>query len=245
MDTDIRRNIQKTAAKLFLKYGLRSVSIDDICNELRISKKTFYCYFSQKEELIESVLLEHDEKKFGKQMERSKKYRVEGNRIDQIIAFSSFHFISTNNQFVNFFFDLAKYYPEIHKKHLQRSHGKTCEQVKENIIKGIEEGIFRKDLDVEMMSRFISIQFLTILNMSQNEKTKAKPQGTFEFLTEVYIRLLCNQKGLDYYLSLKDAENKLIISGNHIPFGDEEIESLIDQYLNTADEVIQSTFINK
>jgi AcrR family transcriptional regulator len=245
MDTDIRRNIQKAAAKLFLKYGLRSVSIDDICNELHISKKTFYSYFSQKEELIESVLLEHDEKKFGKQMERSKKFIVEGNRIDQIIAFSSFHFFNTNNQFVNFFFDLSKYYPEIHKKHTQRNHGMTCDQIKENIKKGIEEGIFRDDVNIDMMASFISIQFLTIINISQNDKTIGKPQETFEFLTDIYIRLLCNQKGLDYYLSLKSADNALKKGKEPTPFGDEEIELLIDQYLNSADEVIQSTFINK
>ncbi len=53
---DVRDKILKTASDLFLKYGLRSVSIDDICNELHISKKTFYAHFKQKEELVESLL---------------------------------------------------------------------------------------------------------------------------------------------------------------------------------------------
>ena len=64
-------------------------------------------------------------------------------------------------------------------------------------------------------------------------------------MTDIYIRLLCNQKGLDYYLSLKSADNALKKGKEPTPFGDEEIELLIDQYLNSADEVIQSTFINK
>lgn len=55
MDVETRKRIIKVASELFLKYGLRSVTIDDICNELRISKKTFYVHFKQKEELIESL----------------------------------------------------------------------------------------------------------------------------------------------------------------------------------------------
>ena len=58
MDVETRKRIIKVASELFLKYGLRSVTIDDICNELRISKKTFYVHFKQKEELIESLLTE-------------------------------------------------------------------------------------------------------------------------------------------------------------------------------------------
>lgn len=244
MDTDTRLNIQKTAAKLFLKYGLRSVSIDDICNELRISKKTFYIYFSQKEELIESVLLEHDKKNFGKQIGHNKRCTVEGNIIDDILAFSSSHFFNSNNQFVNFFFDLSKYYPEIQKKHLQINHDKACEQIKENIKKGIEEGLFRKDLDIDLMARFISVQFMTVINLSQNEKMRGKRQKTFEFLIDVYIRLLCNKNGLDYYESLPGVSALMADEKESEPLKDEEIDFMIDQYLDSADEVIQSTFEN-
>jgi len=63
MDVETRKRIIKVASELFLKYGLRSVTIDDICNELRISKKTFYVHFKQKEELIESLLTEMRHKK--------------------------------------------------------------------------------------------------------------------------------------------------------------------------------------
>ena len=63
MDQTLYKNILKTGAKRFLKYGLRSVSIDDICADLRISKKTFYTYFSQKEALVEAVLQDMDQKK--------------------------------------------------------------------------------------------------------------------------------------------------------------------------------------
>ena len=54
---DQRCNIIKTAGELFFRLGIRSISIDDICRELGMSKKTFYVYFASKDELIEQMLV--------------------------------------------------------------------------------------------------------------------------------------------------------------------------------------------
>jgi len=56
MSQDQRAHIIKTAGELFFRLGIRSVSIDDICRELGMSKKTFYVYFASKDELIEQML---------------------------------------------------------------------------------------------------------------------------------------------------------------------------------------------
>jgi TetR/AcrR family transcriptional regulator, cholesterol catabolism regulator len=51
-----QENIVLVASRLFEQFGIRSVSIDNVCNELHISKKTFYLYFPQKEDLVDAVL---------------------------------------------------------------------------------------------------------------------------------------------------------------------------------------------
>jgi len=56
MSEEVQKNIVKTAGELFFRLGIRSVSIDDICRELGMSKKTFYVYFASKDELIEQML---------------------------------------------------------------------------------------------------------------------------------------------------------------------------------------------
>ena len=56
MSEDQKVHIIKTAGELFFRLGIRSVSIDDICSELGMSKKTFYVYFASKDELIEELL---------------------------------------------------------------------------------------------------------------------------------------------------------------------------------------------
>ena len=57
MAEDQKCNIIKTSCDLFFRLGIRSVSIDDICRELGMSKKTFYVYFESKDALIEQMLL--------------------------------------------------------------------------------------------------------------------------------------------------------------------------------------------
>ena len=53
---DLREHIIKTAGEMFFRLGIRSVSIDDICHELGMSKKTFYVYFESKDALIDQLL---------------------------------------------------------------------------------------------------------------------------------------------------------------------------------------------
>ena len=57
MSSDQRTHIIKTAGEMFFRLGIRSVSIDDICHELGMSKKTFYVYFESKDALIDQLLL--------------------------------------------------------------------------------------------------------------------------------------------------------------------------------------------
>jgi len=239
MDEGLRVNIKKTATRLFLKYGLRSVSIDDICNELHISKKTFYAYFSQKEALIESVLLEHNEKYIKRQALFGKTCPFKGNAIDDILGMIAFHKSNKNKQFVYFFFDLHKYYPDIHKKMLQLNHKKSCEKIKTNIMKGIDEGLYRTNFNIDLMSRMLALQFLNMLNLATKDLNKSIIRQSMEMLLDINIRILCNQKGLEYYEKLiVDKQLDKLIEDE--PLKDEELDAIIDTYINETEEMVQT-----
>ena len=47
-----KEKISQTAVQLFLDKGYTNVTIQDICNELHITKPTLYKYVNNKEELI-------------------------------------------------------------------------------------------------------------------------------------------------------------------------------------------------
>ncbi|MDD4922265.1 MAG: TetR/AcrR family transcriptional regulator [Bacteroidales bacterium] len=238
MDQNLRTNIKKTAAKLFLKYGLRSVSIDDICNELRISKKTFYTHFSQKEELIESVLTEHNEKRLKKQESKTRLCDFTGNAIDQIMQASAFHNSPKNDQFMNFFYDLHKYYPETHKRITQRNHEHTCEKIRENIQTGMEEHLFRSDFDVELMVRFLAVQFITMMNLTSKDFGKTSMRRGFGLILDIYIRVLCNRQGLDYYEELLSKKSQEKHTDDE-PLRDDELDQMINQIMDAPDDILK------
>jgi len=234
MDQNLRTNIKKTAAKLFLKYGLRSVSIDDICNELHISKKTFYTQFSQKEALIESVLMEHNEKQLKKQGNRYNPCQSEGNAIDHLMKVSEFHSSTKNDKFVSFFYDLTKYYPEIHKRMSQHNQKQIGESVRQNILVGIQEDLFRSDIDIESMTRFLSVQFITVMNLNTNKISKASLLRSIEFVMDVYVRILCNRKGLEYYENLLSQKTKQMKQEDE-PMKDEELDRIINHVMDASE----------
>lgn len=236
MDQNLRTNIKKTAAKLFLKYGLRSVSIDDICNELRISKKTFYAHFSQKEELIASVLMEHNEKRLKKQDLKTHPCVGTGNAIDQLMMASAFYSSMKNDPFMNFFYDLTKYYPEIHKKITQHNQGHIREKIRQNILLGIEEKIYRSDFDIEQMVRFMALQFVTVTNLNSKEFSKASLRRSVALVMDVYFRTLCNRQGLDHYEKLLTERLSEKIKEDE-PLKDEELDHIIDQMMDNPEDI--------
>ena len=196
---DVKEKILKSASDLFLKYGLRSVSIDDICNELHISKKTFYAHFKQKEELVESLLAQmrckHDS--------ATQPSFNDDNVIDTLLSNTSrFKSSGMAEKHINFFYDLQKYYPEISAQHDLAMKMQKVEQTKMVLHKGIEQGLFRADMNVDAMALFGHIKFTQVFQ-ELREKADLTISQTVDFILEAFFRLVTTEKGLEYYLSNK------------------------------------------
>jgi len=192
-----KKDILKTASGLFSKYGLKSVSIDDICSGLGISKKTFYNYFKQKSDLVLEVLQSMHEQREEMAKETAKLENDETkNAIDRIMAIRYYFKANQTKSNHSFFYDLTKYYPKIHEEFSKQRQEETIIFIKKEIEKGIAEGIFRKELDLDLTAYFLTIQFQNIVNTL---KKNTKFQTVFDFMVDVYIRLVANEKGLKYY----------------------------------------------
>jgi AcrR family transcriptional regulator len=196
------KDILKTATKLFFKFGLRSVSIEDICNELRISKKTFYTCFSQKEALIEDILVDYDES-FAKRMElkiKSLNQPESATVIDLVLFFSVFHLMNRDAQFENFFFDMQKYYPEVFIRHMDRHRHIVTDYIRDMLLKGIEQGLYRTDLEVDLIAGIITLELMSVMEFFRDKLNKNEQQKVIMLVTDLHMRSLCNELGLNYYL---------------------------------------------
>jgi TetR/AcrR family transcriptional regulator, cholesterol catabolism regulator len=182
------------ASRLFEQFGIRSVSIDNVCSELRISKKTFYNYFPQKEDLVEAVLVYQHKV----QQEKFLKIYKNKNAIDSLILTIREIRKTIGQESMAMCNDLEKYYPKVNEKFEQITREEMRGGFERFLNQGIEEGYFREDLDVEMIALFHSLQMKkTFEQMSQDPKKYSKKR-IFEFFTDLMIHLIANEKGLKY-----------------------------------------------
>lgn len=198
---NLRQNILKTAESEFLNFGIRSVSIDDICNQLRISKKTFYTEFRQKEELITLVLKSISEKNSVEDKEYSKMF-ASYNSIDMILAYRHPMLKARTLKHEKFIRDLIKYYPDIYNEFLSSKKEAIKKYILDNILKGVKDGLYREELaNVTLDSIYLDyIYNIAVLSTDQLEKDhNISKNDVIDFRADTCVRIFCNEKGLKYY----------------------------------------------
>ena len=106
-----------------------------------------------------------------------------------------------NEKNISMLFDLEKYYPKIYQQHLDMMREIQYEAMKKFIQRGLDEGIFRQDLDIDMTALFIASQFGSFRTFIREKNKKRKDLlQMFYFFRDMMIRILTNEKGMDYYL---------------------------------------------
>ena len=183
-----------TATRLFEQFGIRSVSIDNVCNELRISKKTFYVHFSQKEDLVASVL-DYQENVVH---EKFSKLLKDKNAIESLIIIIKEIKKSVETESQSMCFDLLKYYPKIYEKHELKKLEAMKIGFEMNLHQGISEGYYRSDLDVELTSLFHSIQMKKTFEIMEQSPKKYTKKRLVEFFIDLIVHFIANEKGLKY-----------------------------------------------
>ncbi len=148
--THTERIITK-ADELFRRFGIRSVTMDEIAKQLSMSKKTIYQYFADKDAIVDAVFLQHIEKDEIEcaQMSISSANAVE--EIFMVIDMIEEMFTNMNPSILN---DLKKYHPKTDARFIVHKNKFIYNLIKENLERGIEEGLYRDNLNVDIISRF-------------------------------------------------------------------------------------------
>jgi len=128
---ETKNKITDAAEKLFFKYGITSISVDDITHELSISKKTFYENFANKSDLINQIAMGFL-RKIDKVLDDIE--NQEG-IIDKIIALYTFLLELFKTCNASFIYDIKKYYPDIFK---------MFDEYKDNILKKLVIALINK-----------------------------------------------------------------------------------------------------
>jgi AcrR family transcriptional regulator len=203
-ETDVKDKILKGAEELFTKYGVRSISMDDIARHLSVSKKTLYQHFADKEDIVTMACkahLERHAKEFDGIKDSAK------NAIEELAQLSVC--LKRNMQDMNpsLLFDLQKYHPKAWAEWVNHKNKFIRSSVVRNLKQGIEEGYFRAEIDPEV----IAAVRLELVQVAFNEDIF--PREKFR-LTEVQMQIfdhfvygLVTDKGRKLYQKYKEVNN--------------------------------------
>jgi AcrR family transcriptional regulator len=186
----MKDKIISKASHLFLKLGFKSVTMDDIAGEMCISKKTIYKYFCNKEVLIEeSTELVHKTVHEVISTMVAKNYNAIKENFEIRKRFKEM-FQATDTSPL---YQLKKHYPEIYQKVMNRELNECTMCFKQNIEKGIEQELYRKNLDVD-----IYVQFYYTLIFSIKENTVSEKEATRLELEALayHTRAMATPKGI-------------------------------------------------
>lgn len=203
-ETDTAIRIKEKAHGLFMQYGLRSVSMDDIANGLGISKKTIYQYYSDKDELVDAVVDSEITRNEGIcDFDRSASL----NAIHEIFLAMDMvmEMFATMNPAV--LFDMQKYHPKAFLKFLKHKDDYLYGVIRENLVRGIKEELYRPEINIDIISRFRVESML--LPFDHNFHTKVKQPMALveqEFILH-YIFGVASPKG--YKLIVKYQQERL------------------------------------
>ena len=196
--------IKHTAHELFMQFGLKSVSMDDIARKLGMSKKTIYQYYADKDALVDDViksLLEHSETCCNIDKSRA------DNAVHEIFLAMDFIMEVFRSMNPSLLFDMQKYYPNAYQKFAKHKNDYLFGVIKQNLIRGIEEELYREDLKVEVIARFRVESMMLPFNPEFHTKVKSNLAAIEQEITMHYLFGMVSPKG--YKLAVKYRQDRL------------------------------------
>ena len=189
---DPKERILVKSHELFNRYGIRSVSMDDIAAQLGMSKKTLYQYYTDKDELVNAV--------FDIVLTTNKTQCVDctkkgENAIHEV--FLSFDMVEEMLKAMNpsVLFDMQKYHPSAFKKFDDFRNGFLYRIIKSNLERGISEELYREDIDTDILSRYRLHSVLLSFNPDVFPTNKTNLVYIEQQLLEVYLYGVATSKG--------------------------------------------------
>jgi hypothetical protein len=186
----MKDKIISKAKEMFLRLGFKSITMDDIAGEMCISKKTIYKYFANKDVLIEESI---------------QAVHKEVNETIEKISSQNFNAIEENFEIKRMFsemfksaesspiYQLKKHYPEIYDKVINTQIEICVNCFRNNIVKGISQGLYRKDLDID---NYVKFYYTLIFNINENTMLEKEANELEIKALEYHIRAMATLAGI-------------------------------------------------
>ena len=199
--TQEKERILNRVLSLYSKYGIRSITKDDISRELGMSKNTLYQHVEDKNDLVKEVI----EYEIMVNQQFMEEMVVSGfNAIEELIHVNKRINAMQGVHNPTFFYDLKKYYPEVFARFMEYKRKRMYEQIMRNLKKGKEEGLYREEMDEHVIGMLYvaRVEMLNSHEILQEDETTS-----VRFIREIFLYHLhgiCNERGLKFLKEHKE-----------------------------------------
>lgn len=195
----MKDQILEKATDMFLTLGFKSVTMDDIASEMGISKKTIYQHFSNKDSLVKATTTNlFDKISCG----IDEIILADKNPIEELFAIKDFVVQNLKDENTSPIYQLQKYYPRIHKSLMIKQFEKMGSCVVENLEKGITLGLFRDEINKDLISRFYFAGMTSIKDVEIFNPKEFSPREVQLKYLEYHLRGICTPKGIEFLTNI-------------------------------------------
>lgn len=189
------KNLVTKAMDVFLRFGIKSVNMEDLARELGVSKKTLYKHFQDKKELIQLGMEQHCLELEAIILKASS---AEGNAIDSELRIMKHVHQVVSQMHPSILYDLQKYHPIAFSNLIRSRDEILLGAVESNIKRGQNEGVYRQEVDPGVAAQFLVSISSTVREMAQ-DTSNHKPIAQLYWQSGLYhIHAISSPQGLDY-----------------------------------------------
>jgi TetR/AcrR family transcriptional regulator, cholesterol catabolism regulator len=202
---DVKERILQKATELYMQYSVRSVTMDDIAEQSGVSKKTIYQFFADKDELVQAVFqAEINDSESCCNIDRV----ASANAIEEV--FKAMEMVERMFRSMNpaVIYDVQKYHPGAYLHFEKHKNEYLHTVIKENLERGIAEGLYRTDLNVDIITRFRLESMMLPFNPSFRTARKYDLADLEIELTLHFLHGIVNPKGYKLILKYQEERNK-------------------------------------
>ncbi len=190
---EVQEKILKKSLELFFRLGIKRVTMDEIAKELGMSKKTIYQFYKEKDDIVNQLceleMCKHEQ-------ELNEVYKHSKDPVHELMLLSKQ--MSEMMEHINpiFFMDLHKYHPTALERFQKFKREYAFGQIKRNIVKGKELGIYRDDVDVDFVANYRLNQLdMFIFGKATYTFDKISFSKAHELLLDMFVHGVCTLKG--------------------------------------------------
>lgn len=196
-NSELRENLLEHARQMFVKQGIKSLTMDEIAKSLGMSKKTIYVLVRDKSQLVLEVIERYvnNEKKTNEAIKAKAK-----NPIEEMMLVMEHVLQQTQELNPQVLFDMQKHYPESWQVYHHYRNSYMYDFIYTNIKSGIEKGLYRNDFKTDMVTKFYTGALSIITDQTLFPSKHYKFVTVLKEFIQYHLRAIVTPKGLEELL---------------------------------------------